>query len=101
MIGSPVMIASCSRLAWAHNRDEVVAALNGTLGAMHASGSGLGGSSDAYAVVAVRGADAPLAEARLPCCATPPCASCAQARSSQYVVVVAVVVAVAAPEPRY
>ena len=72
------MIASCSRLAWAHNRDNLVAALNGTLGAMQATGSGLSSSSDAYAVVAVRGGVAPLAEARLPCCAAPPCSTCAQ-----------------------
>jgi hypothetical protein len=76
--GSPVMIASCSRLAWAHNRDNLVAALNGTLGAMQATGSGLSSSSDAYAVVAVRGGSAPLAEARLPCCLSPPCTTCAQ-----------------------
>jgi len=48
--GAPVMLASCSRLAWEHNRDELVAALNGTLGAL---GSGLSTSSDAYALVAV------------------------------------------------
>ena len=31
-VGAPVMITTCSRLAWAHNRDEVALALQRTLG---------------------------------------------------------------------
>ena len=73
--GTPVMMASCSRLAWPFNRDEISTRLTSSLGA---TASVLGDVSDAYAIVGVTGATAPLAEAHLPCCSSLPCGSCAQ-----------------------
>ena len=81
-VGTPMMLATCSRLAWAHNRANISSALAAALGA----GSAISDISDAYALVGVRGATAALAERRLPCCELAPgeiaCATCAQNHTS-------------------
>jgi hypothetical protein len=61
--GASVMIASCSRLSWAHNRAALATSL-ASLGALNPPTR----IDDAYALVGVKGASAPLAEARTPCC---------------------------------
>ena len=81
-VGTPMMLATCSRLAWAHNRANISTALAAALGAS----SPLSDISDAYALVGVRGATDALAERRLPCCELAPgeiaCATCAQNQTS-------------------
>ena len=81
-VGTPMMLVTCGRLAWAHNRASISSALAAALGAS----SPISDISDAYALVGVRGATAALAEARLPCCALAPgevaCATCAQDHTS-------------------
>lgn len=76
--GGSVLLASCSRLAWAYDLDRVGYAL-GNLSAADPPSR----RDDAYALVGVKiGADgvasAPLAEARTACCASPPCHECDQ-----------------------
>ena len=81
-VGTPMMLATCSRLAWAHNRANISSAFAAALGA----GSAISDISDAYALVGVRGATDALAERRLPCCELAPgeiaCATCAQNHTS-------------------
>ena len=52
-----MLLASCSRLAWAHNRNALGASL-ATLGARNPPAR----IDDAYALVGVKGATAPLGE---------------------------------------
>ena len=73
-LGAPILLASCSRLAWQQDLDRVAAAL-GAIG----TNSTPTNIDDAYAVVGVKGGAAPLAEAMQPCCdraATPICHTC-------------------------
>ena len=73
-LGAPILLASCSRLAWQQDLDRVAAAL-GAIG----TNSTPTNIDDAYAVVGVKGGAAPLAEAIQPCCdraATPICHTC-------------------------
>ena len=73
--GASVMVVSCSRLAWAHNRDNLTSVL-ATLGAASPPTS----IDDAYALIGVKGGAAPLSEARTPCCDNPDpvCHTCDQ-----------------------
>ena len=57
------MVTSCSRLAWAHNRESLATSL-ALIGARNPPTR----IDDAYALIGVKGASAPLAEARTPCC---------------------------------
>ena len=87
-LGSAVMLATCGRLAWPHNRPNISSALGAALGAQ----STISDISDAYALVGVRAVSvasvsaAALAESHLPCCVLAPgessCATCAQNRTS-------------------
>ena len=73
--GASAMIASCSRLSWAHDRTNLANAL-GRLGALDPPTS----IDDAYALVGVKGATSPLSEARTACCENPDpvCKTCSQ-----------------------
>ena len=73
--GASAMIVSCSRLSWAHNRNDLATAL-AKLGALNPPTR----IDDAYALVGTRGASTPLAEARTACCENPDpvCATCDQ-----------------------
>ena len=62
-VGASAMVVSCSRLSWAHNRVNLAASLR-TLGALDPPTK----MDDAYALVGVKGAAAPLSEARTACC---------------------------------
>ena len=64
--GASVMVTACSRLAWAHNRDDLATSL-AMLGALNPPTD----ISDAYALIGMKGASSPLAEARTPCCLNP------------------------------
>ena len=74
--GATVMIVSCSRLSWAHNRDALATAL-ANLGALAPPTR----IDDAYALIGTKGASAPLAEAKTQCCENPDpvCLTCDQA----------------------
>lgn len=72
-MGASVMVASCSRLSWAHNRDNLANSLR-SLGAQDPPTR----IDDAYALIGVKGATAPLSEARTPCCTADICHSCDQ-----------------------
>ena len=61
--GANVALVSCSRLAWAHNREALATSL-ALLGAQDPPTR----VDDAYALIGIKGASAPLAEARTPCC---------------------------------
>ena len=74
--GATVMVVSCSRLAWAHNTGELAVSL-AALGAADLPTH----IDDAYALLGVKGAAVPLAEARNACCdrdLTPICHICDQ-----------------------
>jgi len=78
-LGTQVMIASCSRLSWAHNRNNLTSVF-ATLGARNPPTR----IDDAYSLVGFKGATTPLAEARTPCCTNPSgplrvCQTCSQA----------------------
>ena len=85
-IGTSVMLATCGRLAWPHNRANISTVLNTALGAA----ATISDISDAYALVGVRSAASnkasALAEGHLPCCVLAPgetaCATCAQTHTS-------------------
>ena len=69
-LGSQVMLASCSRLAWAHSRDNLTSVM-ATLGAANTPAR----IDDAYALIGIKSASATAAaanparaEARTPCC---------------------------------
>jgi hypothetical protein len=74
-LGATVIVTSCSRLSWAHNREALAEAL-ATLGALDPPSR----IDDAYSLVGVKGATAPLSEARTPCCENPDpvCHTCDQ-----------------------
>ena len=61
--GAPVMLTSCSRLAFVHNRQRLGVALK-RLGAVDPPTR----IDDAYSLVGIKGASTPLAEMRSPCC---------------------------------
>ena len=72
--GATVALASCSRFAWRYDRDGLATAL-AMLGATDTPTY----LDDAYALVGVKGASAPIAESRTMCCTTrptTPCQSC-------------------------
>ena len=73
--GASAMIASCSRLSWAHDRTNLATALK-SLGALNPPTS----TDDAYALVGVKGGTSPLSEARTACCENPNpvCKTCSQ-----------------------
>ena len=73
--GASVMIASCSRLAWSHNRDDLAASLRSIGG-----GNPPTAIDDAYALVGVKGGSSAIAEARTACCENPDpvCVTCDQ-----------------------
>ena len=73
--GASVLLASCSRLSWAHNREALATSLR-TLGALDPPTR----IDDAYALVGVKGGTAPLAESRTACCLNPSpvCHACDQ-----------------------
>ena len=74
-IGASVMVTSCSRLAWAHNREALATSL-ASLGALNPPTR----IDDAYALVGIKGATAPLSESRTACCESPDpvCHTCDQ-----------------------
>ena len=73
--GTPVVLASCSRLAWPFSRTELGVSL-AQLGALAPPTY----TDDAYALVGIKGGATPLAEAKTPRCANPNpvCITCSQ-----------------------
>ena len=74
-VGATAMVASCSRLAWGHNRDKVGSVL-ASLGALNTPMH----VDDAYALIGSKGTSSPLAESRKSCCENrdPVCLTCDQ-----------------------
>ena len=78
-VGASVMLASCSRLSWAHDRDSLATSL-----------SAIGTQSpptrldDAFAIIGLKGTTSALAEAKTQCCENPDpvCHTCDQTVAS-------------------
>ena len=73
--GSTAMVVSCSRFAWRHNRQRMATVL-ASLGARTPPQY----TDDAYALIGIKTATAPLAESRQSCCENPDpvCLTCDQ-----------------------